>query len=184
MINPAAEIQMRRAPWTCLIVDDFLDAAFLGEALQALRIGEFEQAPDDRLGVRFQALGSLPLARFFMGREFREFVSARTQTPWKFDATSWIQLRQMTSASTPLPRHTDRLPGRQAVALFYLNEAWPTANGGELCLHAGETGADEVRIAPKLNRLVFFESNERTWHSVRPVRAGTRLNVSWEMSAR
>lgn len=183
MINPNARAQRLTSPWPCLIVDDLLEPAFLAAALRDLRIGAYESVAGDPFGVQFQALGSAALARFFMGREFRGFVSKRTGAEWRFDPTSWIQLRRTTAASMPLPRHTDRLPGRQAVALFYLNAEWTPARGGELCLHAGPAGDDEVRIAPLLNRLVFFESNELSWHSVRPVRAGERLNVGWEMKA-
>lgn len=180
MINPARREHHIRNPWPCLIVDDFLAPGFFETEMTNLRIGEYQRVANDPYGVEFQALGSIGLARFFMGAEFREFVSVKTAQTWVFDPTSWIQLRRTTPASVPLPPHTDQLPGRQAVALFYLNLRWTPADGGELVLMDGECG-DELAVAPRANRLVFFESNDQTWHRVQPVRGGERLNVGWEM---
>lgn len=182
MLNPSARIELRTYPWRHLVIDDLLSADFLSSALQSMPVREFENVSGDPFGVSFQALGSMDLARVFMGPEFRHLVSSVTGTTWRFDRTSWIQLRRMGPDSVPLPRHTDRLPGRQAVALFYLNPDWSTDAGGELCLHSSKTGPDELRLSPVMNRLVFFESTDETWHSVRPVLRGERLNIGWEMT--
>lgn len=186
MINPSVVVTKWAGGWPCLIVDNFFEPSFLRSALAQMKIGEYQRVADDQFGVQFQALGSAALARSLMSSEFRSFLKTHTGQDWRFDRTSWIQLRKTTSASVPLPRHTDQLPGQQAVALFYLNQAWTPENGGELCLHSSNESseADACLIAPLMNRLVFFESNHLTWHSVRPVIKGERLNVGWEMTRR
>ena len=52
---------------------------------------------------------------------------------------------------------------RRINALLYLNRHWQKGWGGELEL-ATETGTERTRIAPRFNRLVIFNTNDRTLH--------------------
>src|SRR5579859_2950580 len=77
-------------------------------------------------------------------------------------------------------RHLDRFREenlRVVSLVLYLNEAWETADGGELCLYDGiEADAPLARIAPEAGTLVCFLS-ERVPHEVMAARR-TRLSLT------
>lgn len=162
--------------WPCIIVEDFLQDSFVETCVSELDFSGFQMEADDRHRVLYKVLNSHLLTRFFLSREFRNFLRNSTGVEWKFDHTSWLQLREMNPETPGLPRHTDNQVDRKAVCLFYLNKDWMDEQGGEICLHrsSDEDEREGFVIRPKLNKLIFFEATSSAWHSVRPVRFGAR----------
>ena len=74
---------------------------------------------------------------------------------------------------------------RRLNLIIYLNAGWDPAWGGQLCLHADPYSARSsaaVEVDPVFNRCVIFETNERSWHSVRPVNLPTDRRASGRRS--
>lgn len=78
-------------------------------------------------------------------------------------------------------RHLDDdASGRRIVsAVFYLNEGWEPADGGELALY---TGAGTVRVPPEAGRLAVFRTRD-TPHEVLPNARGRWSVTAWFSSA-
>jgi hypothetical protein len=67
----------------------------------------------------------------------------------------------------PITKHHRRLN-----LIIYLNHNWNPEWGGHICLHTNpyDTINDEViEIEPAFNRAILFETNEYSWHSVKPI---------------
>lgn len=83
--------------------------------------------------------------------------------------------------------HLDRFataPHRMISVIFYLNEDWQDADGGELRLYLEAPDAEPWHdIRPRAGRLVAFES-ARFPHEVRPARRMRRSVVGWLSRAR
>lgn len=61
---------------------------------------------------------------------------------------------------------------RRLNLIIYLNKGWEAGWGGHICLHKNPYDIinDEViEIEPVFNRAIIFETNEVSWHSVKPV---------------
>lgn len=66
-------------------------------------------------------------------------------------------------------RHCDNAigNGRKLTAILYLNGEWAEGDGGELKIYHNAISGDKYTIiAPLLNRLVLFWSDERCMHEV------------------
>jgi hypothetical protein len=63
----------------------------------------------------------------------------------------------------------DRGIYRRLNALLFLNETWEDGWGGELELWDEHVARRHHAFAPRLNRLVLFETSERSFHGVRRV---------------
>lgn len=64
---------------------------------------------------------------------------------------------------------------RRIDAIIYLNKDWREEWGGNLDLHSNpwQPNCDEIiRIVPKMNRLVIFETNDVSFHGFLPVKSG------------
>ncbi|MGG2464372.1 2OG-Fe(II) oxygenase [Streptomyces sp. RGM 3693] len=66
--------------------------------------------------------------------------------------------------------HTDK-PGKCATHVFYLNERWDTASGGQFEVRTdGAAGTPPLAtVSPGNGRSVLFVRSHRSWHSVAPV---------------
>jgi len=60
---------------------------------------------------------------------------------------------------------------RRINTLFYVTPGWEKENGGNLELWDEEVSVPHT-VVSKFNRLVFMETNRRSWHSVSPIVAG------------
>jgi hypothetical protein len=60
---------------------------------------------------------------------------------------------------------------RRINAIVYLNDEWDESWGGNLDLHFNpwDPASDQIiRVVPKKNRLILFETNEVSWHGFHP----------------
>jgi hypothetical protein len=61
---------------------------------------------------------------------------------------------------------------RRINAIVYLNQEWSEEWGGNLDLHLNPYDPERdqiIRVIPKKNRLILFETNEISWHGFMPV---------------
>lgn len=150
-----------------LIKKDFLDCAipkFLGHSNNNV----FQSILNDPDKIKYMALPSIELTQFFISKEFINLLFKETNCKWQLNKEVWIQLRVMTPDSPPLQRHTDKIGIGNAVCLFYINNDWLDQNGGELNFYKSfhESEDNAIKVKPIYNRMVFFEANEQSIHSV------------------
>ena len=89
-----------------------------------------------------------------------------------------LQLACYPGGGAAYARHRDAFPGaanRRVTALYYLNQNWEPAHGGELLLH---TSGGPVEHAPVLDSLVVFLS-EQVEHEVLPTHAPRLALTAW-----
>lgn len=75
-------------------------------------------------------------------------------------------------------KHVDRFrnnPSRQFSMIFYLNENWQQADGGELCIYHNEK---VQKIAPENGKSVFFKSDQLL-HEVLPATRPRMSITGW-----
>jgi hypothetical protein len=122
------------------------------------------------LGESFRALDQL-----FGSAEFISFVEEITQIRGLiFDPSYYGGGIHCSVAGQELDPHLDfnlhpieEKLLRRVNVLLYLNPGWDPERGGDLELYADPRDSDPgrmKRIAPLANRLVIFETNERSWH--------------------
>ena len=112
---------------------------------------------------------------------FCQALSARMAALVGMPLTSTVRatLQRMEAGQYALP-HTDRpLPGYEAVRLVVqLNPGWEDGDGGLLCIHPDEQGAQTARThPPRWNSAFGFAMGPRSFHSVQPTRAARRTVV-------
>ena len=69
--------------------------------------------------------------------------------------------------------HPKTAQHRRINAIVYLNKDWDPAWKGSICFHsdAWDLENDQVtEVSPNFNRCVIFETTERSWHSVPPIK--------------
>ncbi|CAG2103759.1 unnamed protein product, partial [Medioppia subpectinata] len=76
----------------------------------------------------------------------------------------------------------DQIDGRRVAFILYLVPDWKTSDGGLLDLFDvnsnGEPSEIVASVAPKWNRLAFFEVNPITWHQVSEVLSDNKIRLS------
>ncbi len=184
MINKNYKEKYYNRKKTSLVVENFISDDFLNDMVGDIKISEYQTLFDDPYKINFQTLNSKKITRFFLSNEFSDFLKNKTGHGWKFNKKTWLQLREMNTDSPALPRHTDNQEEGNAICIFYLNKNWKVENGGELYFHTTENELidDAILVYPNLNTLVFFQSNNDTWHSVAAVKGRTRLSIVSEWS--
>ncbi|UYL09009.1 2OG-Fe(II) oxygenase [Bdellovibrio sp. SKB1291214] len=173
-------------PWPHFIFDDFLPDESL-KRLQAIlpeHQNGFRQDDDDDMEIRYKFLPDLPLAKYFLGPEFKAFLQTTTGLSLRINEKSLVQLRVMTPDSPPMPAHVDNQEQKSLVCLLYVSPDWKEEYGGELCLlenkSALEQSSSSKLIAPLSNRMVLFCSEDSYWHSVKQVNHWLRYSIIME----
>lgn len=161
--------------------------AMAGEARQLWQQGAFRKAgvgrnPEQRVQPEIRGDYSLwldaqqtPLACRFVLQELEALRVA-------LNASLYLGLIEFEAHLAVYPsgagyaRHVDQLRGnsaRRVSVVFYLNDAWQAAAGGELCLYPADSpdhaAAACVTVAPAGGTLVMFRSADMP-HAVRPAR--------------
>lgn len=68
--------------------------------------------------------------------------------------------------------------------IIFFTTNWKKNNGGELCLYEDNKidqkipGKQIIKILPKFNRAVFFDTSLRSWHGVNKVKNNTRKSLA------
>ena len=65
--------------------------------------------------------------------------------------------------------------------IIFFNSNWKKNNGGELCFYEDNKknpGKQIVKILPKFNRAVFFDTSLRSWHGVNKVKNNIRKSMA------
>ena len=68
--------------------------------------------------------------------------------------------------------------------IIFFNSNWKEKNGGELCFYSSNPknkkipGELVVKILPKFNRAVFFDTSLRSWHGVNKVKNNVRKSMA------
>ena len=68
--------------------------------------------------------------------------------------------------------------------IIFFTTKWKKSNGGELCLYEDNKqnkkipGKQIVKILPKFNRAVFFDTSLRSWHGVNRVKKNVRKSMA------
>ena len=68
--------------------------------------------------------------------------------------------------------------------IIFFSANWKKSNGGELCLYEDNNqdkkipGQQIVKILPKFNRAVFFDTSLRSWHGVNKVKNNVRKSMA------
>ncbi len=78
-------------------------------------------------------------------------------------------------------KHLDQFRGRNnrlISCVLYLNSNWNEGDGGELQLYDALGKNETLRIAPIMNRMVFFRS-DTVWHAVLPAKAPRKSLTGW-----
>ena len=78
-------------------------------------------------------------------------------------------------------KHLDQFRSRNnrmISCVLYLNPHWKEGDGGELQLYDATGEVETFRIAPYMNRMVFFRSDV-VWHAVRPAKAPRKSLTGW-----
>jgi hypothetical protein len=169
-------------PFRHIVIDDFLEASFADRLLaefpgfdQARAINENGAVGNKAVHEDLRKLG--PAYSTFddlvQSAGFLALVSAITGIPrLRHDplhvggGTHENRDRQGLDAHIDFNRHPVTHDHRRLNLIIYLNHDWPDAWGGVLELHRDPRAADDeiVRISPRFNRAVIFETTEHSWH--------------------
>jgi Rps23 Pro-64 3,4-dihydroxylase Tpa1-like proline 4-hydroxylase len=193
VLAPLDEEVLRRAfraaePFPFLAVDGFLTEAFAREVIAALpsfetarRQGREFNAVNERGKVQITDEAAFPapiraLHEAFASPELLASLERITGIPCLLADPELVGggIHVMTSGAH-LDVHVDfncieeRKIYRRLNALLFLNEGWRDAWGGELELWDEGVVRRRHAFAPRANRLVLFETSERSFHGVRKV---------------
>lgn len=193
-IRPFDREELRRqvkaaqpVPWFC--IDDFLEPDFAEKVYrsfpsfdEAVKAGRLFSAVNEKGKVQITDSSKFPepiaqLNRELNSPEFLRTMSYVTDTP---DLLADEQLVgggiHETGARGHLDVHLDfdYIPERQLYRRFnilvYFNKDWQPDWGGEFELWNSDVSELKHSFAPKFNRCVLFETNERSWHGVNAVK--------------
>lgn len=192
--NPLDEEALRRSyeaakPFPFVAVDGFLDAAFAREVAHSLpsierarQAGREFKAVNERGKVQVtrpdvfpapvRALHELMASPELLGLLERVTGIERLVAD---DELVGGGIHLMTSGShldvhVDFDRIAERGLYRRLNLLLFLNEGWDDAWGGELELWDERVKHRHHAFAPRLNRLVLFETSDHSFHGVRRVR--------------
>jgi hypothetical protein len=173
-------------PWFC--IDDFLEPDFAEQVWksypsfdEAMKNGRLFSAVNEKGKVQITDSSKFPepvaiLNRQLNGPEFLKTIEHVTGTPRLLADEHLIGGGiHETSARGHLDVHLDfdYIPERQLFRRFnilvYFNKDWKTDWGGDFELWNTDVSRREHAFAPKFNRCLLFETNERSWHGVNAV---------------
>ena len=175
-------------PFRHVVIDDFLDADFAGRLLAefpafapARALNEHGEVGNKAVHESVRALGPAYAALDDMvrGRDFLALLSRITGIPGLLYDPLYIgggthenRDGQALDAHVDFNRHPVTHAHRRLNLIVYLNVEWQDAWGGVLELHRDPRAADDdiVRIVPRFNRAVIFETTESSWHGFSPIR--------------
>ncbi len=189
--HPDSDRFMNAGPFPHIVIDDVLDDDEAAAAVEAFpptswtgwkRYGD-EYQPRKHICSDIEALPP-PLQRLL------DEMNRPAMLEWLQELTGIDHLvpdphlegggLHCTAAGGTLTPHTDfhhyrRLAlFRRINAILYLNDCWRENDGGELELIGTESGEAEVRVEPRLGRLVVFRTDHDSVHGfTNPVREGT-----------
>lgn len=193
-LNPLDEEALRRSyaaakPFPFVAIDGFLDAAFAHEVARSLpsiesarQAGREFKAVNERGKVQVTRPEVFPAAL----RALHELM-ASPELLGLLERVTGIErlladdelvgggIHLMTSGShldvhVDFDRIEERGLYRRLNLLLFLNESWEDAWGGQLELWDERVKHCHHAFAPHLNRLVLFETSDRSFHGVRKVR--------------
>lgn len=193
MIRPLDRERLRRdfnaaRPFRFAVIDNFLDDSSAQELARAYP--SFEDAV--RLGFQFKAVNEQKKVQITDAQKFPELVrrfNEAISSPAFLSDLSYItgipnlladaQLAgggmHLTGPGGRLDVHVDfnyleeRKLHRRLNILFYLNPEWNDAWGGHIELWNRDVTRCEHRYTPVLNRCLFFETNDISYHGVAPI---------------
>jgi len=176
-------------PFPHLVVDDFFVADFLQALIHSFPPFDVKKATNElgevgrkavhenvrEIGQVYQQLDDL-----VKSDEFLRFVSGITMIPDLIYDPEYIgggtheNLEgQELDPHVDFNYHTSRKWHRRLNLLVYLNPEWGVDWGGAIELHSNPWKPDENRvktILPVANRMVVFETSERSWHGFKQIR--------------
>lgn len=175
------------APFPHVVIDDFVEPAFLVQLREAFDDEPARSLEDEIFAV--MASESPPEHAAFAQ------LFERIRAPDVLGAISMITNEPLTSAELRayaylpghyLLPHADRdLDGKRRVAYAFYVDLLEGTTGGELDLYECEMERDEIigtrvatTIQPRANRCVLFGVSERSLHQVREVTSGGRLSLA------
>lgn len=176
------------APFRHVVIDDFLDAGLAERLLSefpgfdpARAVNEDGVVGNKSVHERLRGLGPAYAAFDDMARSprFLALVSAITGIPdllydplYIGGGTHENRDRQGLDVHVDFNRHPVTHAHRRLNLIVYLNHDWPDDWGGVLELLASPRAQDDgvVRVSPRFNRAVIFETTERSWHGFSTIR--------------
>ena len=192
-LAPLDEASLRRAwaaaePFPSLLIDGFLEPAFARDVADALP--SFEKARSQ--GREFKAVNERGKVQVTQVEHFPPAIRAlhdlfaSPELLATFERITGVEDLladaelvgggiHVMAPGAHLDVHVDfnciaeRGIYRRLNALLFLNETWDEAWGGELELWDERVARRHHAFTPRLNRLVLFETSERSFHGVRKV---------------
>ena len=172
---------LRTFPWPHLLIDDFLPADLLREALADIQADrhDFEMEARGTGRIEFSLLQSERLWRAVYSRDTIFRLNSAFGVKLSLNKHNMLQLRRMTSETPDFPLHNDFVDGSDTIASFlYISPNWSLGCGGRFNLFESEHQAEPVAsIEPKQNRLLAFRTDISHWHAVERVHGWERLSV-------
>lgn len=183
----AAEFQAAR-PFKHLVIDGFFHPAFcerLCAEFPPYDDARFRNEHNHRGKAHHERIAKLgpafaELDAFFRSKDFLGFVSELTGIPdLLFDPEYFGGGTHENLEDMELDPHVDFTlhPNglyRRVNLLFYLNREWDDAWGGALELHVNPWRPSEQSrpklVSPSFNRMVIFETSDRSWHGFQRIR--------------
>jgi Rps23 Pro-64 3,4-dihydroxylase Tpa1-like proline 4-hydroxylase len=177
----------RASPFPHVVLDDFVEPAFLAELRAAFDEEPASLLEDEIFAV--MASASPPEEPAFRRMHDRlrspEVLEAIGAVTGETLGGAEIRAYAYLPGHYLLP-HADRdLDGRRRVAYAFYVDRFDGTEGGELDLYhcefdAGEIVATRVEatVSPRANRCVLFEVSDRSLHRVREILAGGRLSLA------
>jgi hypothetical protein len=178
---------VKAEPFRHVVIDDFFAPAYLdrvdlefpsferGSALtENGDLGNKSTVEKIRdLGASFAALDDLIQSKDFLDLVGRlTGIDGLLYDPWYFGGgTHESRHGQDLDAHVDFNRHPIENWHRRLNLIVYLNHEWDDDWGGALELHSDPRAADNrtMRITPRSNRCVIFETTESSWHGFPPI---------------
>lgn len=184
--NELANAFANAKPFRYVVIDDFLDPAVAEAMLESFPavedpsklVNEFGERNPKNFVTDVAGIGGVyrDIDNYIQQREFISFVETVTGIPdLRYDPHYYGAGTHENFHSAGLDAHYDfnihpiTHQHRRLNAILYLNKDWDPAWKGSICFHSDpwDLEKDEiVEVQPAFNRLVIFETNEKSWHSV------------------
>lgn len=177
-------------PFKWTIIDNFLEPSFAQSLLNEFPrhtnptklLNEFGQ-PNPKatvtnvreLGGSYRVADDLIKSEIFLGLiQYVTNINELKYDPYYFGAGTHENFDTAgLDAHFDFNLHPITKQHRRLNLIVYLNLEWNSDWGGHICLHSNpyDVVNDEViELEPLFNRAILFETNEYSWHSVKPVR--------------
>jgi hypothetical protein len=181
------QVFMTAEPFRHVVIDDFFIPAYLDRVNVEFPSFERGNARTENgdlgnkstvekirdLGASFAALDDLIQSKDFLDLVGRlTGIDGLLYDPWYFGGgTHESRHGQDLDAHVDFNRHPIENWHRRLNLIVYLNHEWDDDWGGALELHSDPRAADNrtMRITPRSNRCVIFETTESSWHGFPPI---------------